>query len=156
MSSCTFLRYPPRKLGKHVSRLLGKYFPGIAWRELSGVKSRTRGRARWLSRFSRLLSIKLHYSGMAQRGSSGEEKHWGKIIELWTRTVLCLRLEFGNQVRCLRRLKEDGHSPHSILPSLFLSLPLPHQSLTLPLAQLNKNLQTTESRDYQGSYYLRI
>ena len=43
----------------------------------------------------------------------------GKIIELWT--VLCLRLEFGNQVRCLRRLKENGHSPHSILPSLFLS-----------------------------------
>ena len=92
VSSCTFLRYPPRKLGKHVSRLLGKYFPGsapcIAWRELSGVKSRTRGRARWLSRFSRLLSIKLHYSGTAQRGSSGEEKHWGKIIELWTDGVV--------------------------------------------------------------------
>ena len=61
--------------------------------------------------------------GNGAAGLVGRRKTLGKNNRVMDGRGRCCVSDWsslGSQVRCLRRLKEDGHSPHSILPSLFL------------------------------------
>lgn len=144
----TFLRDPPSKLWKHISRL-GKYFPGIAWR-MAGAFQHEKLRSSWdgyraFRDFCQSNSIIREWRSGNRRGKKNIGKgENNRVMD----GVVSDSSSAGLATRCARCLR-----PSVILRivSFCLSLSLPHQSLTWLLFLQSKVLQIRESTGFLRS-----